>query len=170
MNVMGFNAKPAASPSSSKNEQSSKTDPTQHGATRRSVAFDEDDSQLVESFESMPSNLHSPSPKRPKGNRRSINPPQAPPKTPILAPPQPSTANPGSPQPRSVRQPLGEVDPNSPGKSQSTERSKHSQHVKEPPNGNHLQPFDLDMDLEFSKDFIFTSTAFSESTDQMARK
>lgn len=30
---------------------------------------------------------------------------------------------------------------------------------------NHLQEIDLDMDLEFSKDFLFTSTSVSESND-----
>lgn len=162
---MGFNAKPAESPAPSQNQQSSKST-----IAPRSVAFEEDNSELVESFESMPSNLQGPSPKRSRNSRRPNNSSQAPPKTPTVAPQKPSTANSGSPQPRSARRPLGEIDSNSPGKSQSTRGLKHSQHIGEYHTGNHLQPFDLDMDLEFSKDFIFTSTAFSGSTDQMAPK
>ncbi|KAJ5162174.1 hypothetical protein N7492_007566 [Penicillium capsulatum] len=170
MNVMGFNAKSAESPAPSQNQRPCETDRTKPANTRRSVAFDEDESQLVESFESMPSNLRAPSPKRARNNRRSINASQAFPKTPTFAAPKPSTVNSGSPQPRSARRPLGDIDSNSPGKSQSTNCSKHSQPVGNLRQENQLQPFDLDRDLEFSKDFKFTSTAFSGSTDRMAPK
>ena len=33
---------------------------------------------------------------------------------------------------------------------------------------NRLHNLDLDMDLEFSRDFLFSSTAFTGSTDQIA--
>ena len=83
---------------------------------------------------------------------------QAPPKTPVIAKPNPpSTAK------SSSRYPLAETNFNGPAKSPPTDSPKHSQS-----DGNHLQEFDLDMDLEFSRDFIFTSTAFSGSNDQAA--
>lgn len=174
MNVMGFVAKPAESPVANKHQGSSTATQIQPTDTRRSVAFDDDDSELVESFESMTSNFRGPSPKRPRGNRRSMISSQIPSlKTPSKSDDlakRGSPTKPGSPNSRSVRRPLGETDGNSPAKSQSTNRSKNSQHVGGPSDENHLQPFDLDMDLEFSKDFIFTSTAFSGSTDQIAPK
>lgn len=83
---------------------------------------------------------------------------QAPPKTPVISKPNPPpTAK------SSSRHPLAETDFNGPAKSPPTDSSKHSQS-----DTKHLQDFDLDMDLEFSKDFTFTSTAFSGSNDQAA--
>ncbi|OJK00732.1 hypothetical protein ASPACDRAFT_117135 [Aspergillus aculeatus ATCC 16872] len=72
------------------------------------------------------------------------------------------------------RTPLADADPNSQPSSQQSTRSHRSESVRHPvdqsqPRGvlgeNHLQHIDLDMDLEFSKDFLFTSTSLSNSND-----
>ncbi|PYH80737.1 hypothetical protein BO82DRAFT_337544 [Aspergillus uvarum CBS 121591] len=70
------------------------------------------------------------------------------------------------------RTPLADADPNSHPSSQQSIRSHRSvRHTVEQsqPRGvlgeNHLQHIDLDMDLEFSKDFLFTSTSLSNSND-----
>ena len=81
---------------------------------------------------------------------------QAPPKTPAAAP----MSNPPPTAKSLSRHPLAETDFNTPVKSLQ-ESPKPTQS-----DGNHLQDFDLDMDLEFSKDFIFTSTTFSGSNDR----
>jgi hypothetical protein len=72
-----------------------------------------------------------------------------------------------------VRKPLAEADLNSPAKIPSSNGSKHSQvdmvpgtQARESFEDNHLRDLDLDMDLEFSKDFLFSSTAFTGSNEQ----
>ena len=77
----------------------------------------------------------------------------------------------GTMGPRSERRVLGEADQNSQPNSQSSHRSnasqggpfEESQYMDE----NHLQGIDLDMDLELSKDFIFTSTSLSQTNDNV---
>ncbi|KAJ5594296.1 uncharacterized protein N7459_000504 [Penicillium hispanicum] len=175
MNVMGFSAQPIEpiGPSAASKHQNTRRDGPQHPKNaRHSAAYEEDDGiQLAESFDTM-ANIHGRTPKRPKGNQRSITESQRPPpetaSTPVLSPSYPHVVHPKQPCPR---QPLRETSPNSPTKSQSTHPFKPSNldsHHGKRPDENHFQDIDLDMDLEFSRDFIFTSTAFSESNDQMA--
>lgn len=136
------------------------------------ISDDEDDAQLAESFESMTSNLNGPTPKRPRGNRKSTNLPYAL-NTPSAAGPKTKSPPPASGMSRSVRKPLAEADRNSPTKSQSSSASKCSQvddsfQETQAQEENRLHNLDLDMDLEFSRDFLFSSTAFTGSTDQIA--
>ncbi|KAJ5118887.1 hypothetical protein N7448_010594 [Penicillium atrosanguineum] len=156
MGVMGFTAPTTEPPIANKYHHTRTTDAAHSITRRQSEVYDDEATQLAESFDSLASNLQGPSPKRPKGNRRSTILPQAPPKAPAAAPRSisPSTAK------SSSRHPLAETDFNTPAKS-PRESLKHTQS-----DGNHLQDFDLDMDLEFSKNFIFTSTAFSGSNDR----
>lgn len=161
MNVMGFSAKPNDK-SSNKSQRNGDADTAPTPSQRQTTAYDDDDDMhLAESFESLASNLQGPTPKRPRGNRRSIHPLQAPvPKTPAA---DSSVANANVPK-TGPRQPLIEAGTNSPVKSQVSHGSKGSQDDTAGNMGeNMLQDLDLDMDLEFSKDFIFTSTAFSPS-------
>lgn len=152
---MGFSA-PCEPPTSNKHHLPRTTGATQVAPRGRSAENDDDATQLAESFDSLASNLQGPSTKRPKSNRRSIILSQAPPKTPVI-----SKSNPPSTIKSSSRHPLVETGFNGPAKSPPNDPPKHG-----PSEGNHLQDFDLDMDLEFSKDFLFTSTAFSGSNDQ----
>lgn len=162
MNVMGFTAKPMEPPVST---QDHRTESTERGHEKnvRESAYDDDESQLAESFDGLASNVLGPSPKRSKANRLSMN--QG-----ILQPPK-NPANGASKQScpestiQSSRQPLGPRDCNSPRKLQSSQASKQGQYSE-----HHLQGIDLDMDLEFSKDFLFSSTAFSGSNDQIGQQ
>lgn len=161
MDVMGFSAK-SNDKSSNKSQRNRDADTVPTPSQRQSTSYDDDDDMhLAESFESLASNLQGPTPKRPKNNRRSIHPLQAPaPETPAA---DSSVVNVNVSK-TSPRQPLIEAGTNSPVKSQVSHGSKGS---KDDTVGNtsenRLQDLDLDMDLEFSKDFIFTSTAFSPS-------
>lgn len=166
MGVMGFSAKPAAPPASTRPSRTAST------GQRQPKAYDEDaDTQLAESFDDLTCNIRGPSPKRPRGNRRSadmsqIPPPRTPGPVETRSNIPPTTTSRG----RVARQPLAETDSNSPVKSQATNIGKdnYNDHASRGKRGDHLQDFDLDMDLEFSKDFIFTSTAFSGSNEQLA--
>jgi hypothetical protein len=165
MNVMGFSAK-SNEKSSSKSQRSRDAIIAPTPSRRQSAVYDDDDDiQLAESFEYLASNLQGPTPKRPKGNGRSIHPLQAPaPKTPAAKNSVTSTNAPKT----GLRQPLIEAGTNSPVKSQASLGSKGSQYDSASAGNmgeNRLQDLDLDMDLEFSKDFLFTSTAFSPSNN-----
>ncbi|GIK01131.1 hypothetical protein Aspvir_005163 [Aspergillus viridinutans] len=77
-------------------------------------------------------------------------------------------------RPRRTRQALGEANRNRQSNSQRSAASQCSpnaslQGTQNGPNWdeNHFHDIDLDMDLEFSKDFIFTSTALSEANDHV---
>lgn len=168
---MGFTAKPAEPQASTKHNRMRSTGRCQSTSRRQSTAYDEDeDTQLAESFDTLASNLQGPSPKRPRGNRRSVDLSQVPPpKSPGAAAPRSNVPSPTSRE-RSTRHPLAETNSNSPIKPQLDNTPKDSQNGAASPGrlGDHLQNFDLDMDLEFSKDFIFTSTAFSGSNDKLA--
>ncbi|KAJ5153256.1 uncharacterized protein N7482_009734 [Penicillium canariense] len=168
INVMGFSAKP--------NEQvpnrpqpSRDTDTVLTSDQRHSAAWDgDDDIQLAESLGSLSSHLQGPSPRRPEDNGRYIHLSPAPaPKTPTGVG---STVN--ITVPRTIsRQPLVEADLNSPLKPQLSVGPKGSQYRSastEVLDDNHFHDLDLDMDLEFSKDHIFTSTAFSGPSDLLA--
>ncbi|GFF37332.1 hypothetical protein IFM51744_03428 [Aspergillus udagawae] len=77
-------------------------------------------------------------------------------------------------RPRRTRQALGEANRNRQSNSQRSEASQCTPNasLQGTQNGsnwdeNHFHDIDLDMDLEFSKDFIFTSTALSEADDHV---
>lgn len=167
--VMGFTAKPAE-PSASPTHQRTKS--IQSASRRHATTFDEDEArQLAESFDTLSSNLQGPSPKRPRGNRHSGDLSQKPPpKTPGHAAPNSNVPPPTASRGHGTRHPLAETDFNSPIKPPLTKDPGDSQNGAASPErlGDPLQNFDLDMDLEFSKDFIFTSTAFSGSNEQLA--
>jgi hypothetical protein len=164
MNVMGFSAK-TTDKSSSKSQHSRDPNIAPTPGRRQSISYDDDDDdiQLSESFESLASNLQGPTPKRPKSNGRSMHPSQASvPKTPVADSSVTKTNFPKT----GIRQPLIDAGTNSPAKSQVRPGTKDSQNNTASPGNvgeNRLQDLDLDMDLEFSKDFIFTSTAFTAS-------
>lgn len=170
MGVMGFTAKLAEPQASTKHHQS-KEEPGPPTSTRHSAAYDDNDTQIAETFDSPASNLNCPSPKRPRGNRRSVNLAQVPPPN-TPGPPAPKSYTPAlaTSRPQSSRHPLAEQDSNGQTKSQSMDAWKSQSDVPSPekPEENHIQDFDLDMDLEFSKDFIFTSTAYSGSNHYLA--
>lgn len=167
MGVMGFSAQPTepAQPKPQQPRSMKQSKPAAH----RPDAYNDEDSQLVESFESMASNFNQRTPKRPRGNRLS-QPSQPQPQTRGL-PISKSSPHISESARRLTRKPLGEADLNSPTKSPNANNLKHNQptaattdHFED----NCLEDLDLDMDLEFSRDFIFTSTAFSGSDDKSA--
>ncbi|KAF3390384.1 hypothetical protein F1880_009169 [Penicillium rolfsii] len=165
MNVMGFSAM-SHDKSSSKSQRSRDADIAPTPSRRESAAYDDDDDiQLVESFESLASNLQGPTPKRPKGNGRSVHPLQA--LTPKAHEASKAVASTNTPK-TEPRQPLIEAGTNIPVTYQAISRSKSSQYDAASAGnigGNRLHDLDLDMDLEFSKEFFFTSTAFSPSNN-----
>lgn len=169
MGVMGFIAKPAE-PTASPTHQH--TGSIQSANRHHPTTFDEDEArQLAESFDALSSNLQGPSPKRPRGNRHSGDLSQKPPpKTPGPAALNSNVPPPTASRERGTRHPLAGTDFNSPIKPPLTNNPGDSENCAASPEklGDHLQNFDLDMDLEFSKDFIFTSTAFSGSNEQLA--
>ncbi|KAL2706106.1 hypothetical protein AAEP93_001356 [Penicillium crustosum] len=175
MGVMGFSANTPESNAPPRHQRTrSSVNATPTARVPQTISDDENGIQLEESFESMASNFNGPTPKRPRGNRKStilpydLN-------TPSAAAPKTKSPPGASGTSRSVRKPLAEADHNSPTKSQLSSASKRNQvddafqETQAPGNSeeNRLHNLDLDMDLEFSKDFLFSSTAFTGSTDQI---
>lgn len=173
MGVMGFSANAPESNAPAKHQRTrSSVNATPAARIPQPISDDEDGIQLAQSFESITSSFNGPTPKRPRGNRKSTNQPYALNTTGSKAKsPPPAIAI-----SRSVRKPLAEADRNSPTKSQPSSGSKRNQvddsfqetQAQGNPEENRLHDLDLDMDLEFSKDFLFSSTAFTESTDRIA--
>lgn len=161
MNVMGFSAKPNDK-CSKKSKPDRDADAALTPSRRPSPAYD-DDMHLTESFESLASKLRGPTPKRPKSVGHLIHASQASaPETPAVSIPESG----GNVAKTGPRQPLIEAGINSPFKSQVSLGLKGSQGVSSSNmNENQLQNLEMDMDLEFSKDFIFRSTAFSSQND-----
>ncbi|KGO75270.1 hypothetical protein PITC_001340 [Penicillium italicum] len=176
MGVMGFSANAPESNAPPQHQRTrSSVNATPAARIPQTISDDEDGTQLAESFGSMASNFNEPTPKRPRGNRKSTNLPYAL-NTPSGAAPKAKSPPLAAGMSRSVRKPLAEADRNSPTKSQSSSASKRSQvddsfqetQAQGDFEGNRLHNLDLDMDLEFSRDFLFSSTAFTGSTDQIA--
>ncbi|CAG8898917.1 unnamed protein product [Penicillium egyptiacum] len=173
MGVMGFSANAPESNAPPKHQRTrSSLDTTPAARIPQPTSDDEDGTQLAQSFESMTSNFNERTPKRPRGNRKSTNLPYNL-NTPFPAAPK-AKSPPTSGMSRSVRKPLAEADRNSPTKSQSNSALKRNQ-VDEPFQETRVQGtseenhnLDLDMDLEFSRDSLFSSAAFTGSTDQIA--
>ncbi|KAJ5372625.1 hypothetical protein N7517_004631 [Penicillium concentricum] len=173
MGVMGFSANAPESnapPTHQRTRSSVNTTPA--ARTPQTISDDEDNTQSAQPFESMTSNFNGPTPKRPRGNRKSPYDLNTSPATGRKT----KTPPPATGISRSVRKPLAETHRNSPTKSQSSSGSKRNQlddsfqETQDQGNfeENRLQDLDLDMDLEFSRDFLFSSTAFTGSTDQIA--
>ncbi|CAG7964363.1 unnamed protein product [Penicillium nalgiovense] len=176
MGVMGFSANTPESNAPPRHQRTrSAANTTPAARIPQPVSDDEDGTQLAQSFESITSNSHEPTPKRPRGNRKSTTLPYNL-DTPCAAAPKAKSPPPASGMSRSVRKPLAEADRNSPTKSQSSSALKRNQvddsfretQAQENTEENRLHDLDLDMDLEFSRDFLFSSTAFTGSTDQIA--
>jgi hypothetical protein len=182
---MGFSTKPQELKDRSKYQQL-KFAPENSNTTQKAASFDEEDTQLAQSFESLASNLGAPSPKRPKSNRRSNRPPPSQAAPPAHQPtPKGSKPNNSDPsgQREARRKPLKEADHNSSTKTRpvNTVHPKDSQQdqedvstvyeetqVDEDKLDEHpLHNLSLGMDLEFSRDFVFTSTAFSGSKNEL---
>jgi hypothetical protein len=169
MGVMGFSANTPESNASPRHQRTrSSVNATPAARVPQTISDDEDDVQLAQTFESMTSNFNGPTPKRPRGNRKSTNLPYDL-NTPAAAAPKTKSPPLASGMSRSVRKPLAEADHNSPTKLHSSSASKRNQvddsfqETQVPGNleGDRLHSLDLDMDLEFSKDFLFRSTAFT---------
>ncbi|KAJ5154576.1 uncharacterized protein N7500_010015 [Penicillium coprophilum] len=176
MGVMGFSANAPESNTPSNHQRTrSSVNATPAARIPQTISDGEDDTQSAEPFESMTSNFNCPTPKRPRGNRKSTSLPYDS-STPSAAGRKTKTPPPASGMSRSVRKPLAEANRNSPTKSQCSSASKRNQvddsfpgrQPQENFGENRLHNLDLDMDLEFSRDFLFSSTAFTGSTDQIA--
>lgn len=176
MGVMGFSANASESNAPPNNQRTrSPANITPAARSLHSISDDEDDTQPSQSFESMTSNINGRTPKRPRGNRKSTNRPYDLTTSPAAG--SKTKSPPASVISRSVRKPLAEADRNSPTKSQLSSASKRNQvddsfqetqaqgNLEE----NRLHNLDLDMDLEFSRDFLFSSTDFTGSTDRIAQ-
>ncbi|RJE21573.1 hypothetical protein PHISCL_06093 [Aspergillus sclerotialis] len=178
MNVMGFHKNPMPSRTPSKHR--STLNPVQRAETPQKIHSDEPDeadtptqadNPLAESFESTASSPAGGSSKRPRGtpisSSQDVTP--VPPrsissqKTKTL----PTRTRNGQQQ---KRNPLGDGDQNSQRMSQNHDAKSNTAGVyfdsqvasNENENENQIQDLDLDTDLEFWKNFIFTSTCFSE--------
>jgi hypothetical protein len=166
MGVMGFSSNATGSTSPKHQRSRSSINPVEAASTQQPVSDDED-TQLAQSFESLAS-FNGPTPKRARGNR----PPQ--PFTTPSTVPRVNIQFPAKGVPQSARQPLATAKNIIPTKPQPKNLSKHGQvddsfqegQAQENVEGHRLQDFDLDMDLEFSKDFLFSSTVFTGSNDQ----
>ncbi|KAJ5520103.1 hypothetical protein N7463_000556 [Penicillium fimorum] len=176
MGVMGFSANaPGSNTPQTHQRTRSSVNATPAARIPQIISDDEDGTQSAQPFESMTSNFSGPIPKRPRGNRKSTNLPYDLNTSPAAGS-KTKTPPPATSISRSVRKPLTEADRNSPTKSQSSTSSKRNQvddsfqetQAQENLEENRLHNLDLDMDLEFSRDFLFSSTAFTGSTDQLA--
>ncbi|KAJ5766847.1 uncharacterized protein N7511_004463 [Penicillium nucicola] len=166
MGVMGFSSNAPESTSPKHQRARSSIYPTEAAGAQQQVSDDED-TQLAQSFESLAS-FNGPTPKRPRGNR---SPPAF--TTPSVMP-QTRVQSTTKGMPKSARQPLATANSKSPINPQASGLSKphevdtsfQESQAQENIEGHRLEDFDLDMDLEFSKEFLLSSTAFTGSNDQ----
>ena len=177
MGAMGFQKKPGKPNASSKHGAT--IEPSQTAALQRMQLEEtqtqiQPNNQLAESFGSTASNVSGPTPKRPRGSARPL-PPQSH-HTDAFSQQTKVLPTRSRPTQRQERRSLEDTHPNSQAKSQQVNVSKSHKtaaanccesQVPERSDENRLQDLDLDTDMEFSKDFIFTST-FPEKTDPMA--
>lgn len=184
MDVMGFATKSTEPKGHTKHQRmKSVSNTTDTTPTRLATSHDDENTQLAQSFECLASNFGAPSPKRLKSNRRSMHPPhsQAPLPAHQPTPKELKSKNPDAPAPHQAkREPLREADGNSPTKTRASNAPKHSQQDQEDESTvfdetqveednldeHQLHNLSLGMDLEFSRDFVFTSIAFSGSNDE----
>ena len=179
MNVMGFKPDSAENKASSKHQRSRSTiGPSQASPMQLTTNPGDDETQtqtqtdnlLNESFGlDTPNPNNGRSPKRPRGNSLSLDTTPAPRNrnydltTKVL----PSRSRTSTSTMRRERRPLEDAAQNFQAASQQSPAPSQSQndfpenHIGDNANRNKLQEIDLDMDVEFTKDFLFTSTSLS---------
>ncbi|CAG8373434.1 unnamed protein product [Penicillium salamii] len=166
MGVMGFSAN---APESTKHQRTRST-PYQTPAARSPQPISEDEEEDEYENQSRPSSSHSlsmgPTPKRPRSNHKSS------PSYPTN--PSPAAASRKSPPSatRSTRSPLADTNfnrsphiPPAGGWKSSQVDAVPSTPTQENVEENRLRGLNLDMDLEFSKNFIFSGTDFTGSNE-----
>lgn len=170
MNVMGLHKNPILPKTPGKHRAS--MNPLQRAETPQNIHSDETetptqaDNPLAESFESTASTPAGRSPKRPRGIPSSQDATPVPPRS--ISTQKTKTLPTRTRTGQQERKPLADGNRNSQRKSQSHEAKGrnsgvfYESQVAPRLDENHLQDLDLDTDLEFSKDFIFTSTCLSE--------
>ncbi|OJJ34163.1 hypothetical protein ASPWEDRAFT_562645 [Aspergillus wentii DTO 134E9] len=181
MGVMGFKANPVEPEASNKHQRPrSNLGPSQAATMRQKANAGEDDDNTQAQVEHSPAESFEPNtpcstgrnPKRSKGNPWSLDPSPVSHKAGDRR--SKDLSSPSHTRQRPERYPLGDADQNSQLSSQQSSVSSHRQSgiYQESqdctnPDENRLQDIDLDMDLESSKDFIFTSTSLSEANDHL---
>ncbi|PYH98796.1 hypothetical protein BO71DRAFT_437883 [Aspergillus ellipticus CBS 707.79] len=174
MNVMGFRPEPDSARAPSKQTRTrSIARPSQAAATQQTQPTEDEifptqpEDPLGTSFEiNMSPPMSSRSPKR---SRENAFPTADSPSPPVMTDKKPKEAScRRGVTPRQKRTPLEDSDQNSQSCSQqsyTSQRSERGMSQKGPHRAsadeNQLHPLELDMDLEFSKDFLFTSTSLS---------
>ncbi|RAK96539.1 uncharacterized protein BO80DRAFT_391490 [Aspergillus ibericus CBS 121593] len=165
MNVMGFRAEPDSSRPPNRH---ARTRPCQTATMQQTQsAEDEFQTQPEEQVrDSFGTNLSPPSSRSPKRSREKAFP---------GADSKMTDKRSRDSTPRPQRTPLEDADQNSQPCSQrstASQRSEGGASTKDRARGsldeNQLHQIDLDMDLEFSKDFLFPSTSLSASKDPMS--
>lgn len=177
MNVMGFQTEPTRSNPSHKQSRTRPTaGPLQSTPQEqpRSAGYTQTDGDDLAnmSFESDGSFVGRRSPKRHRDNSFPME--KIPPSSQVPERKRNSVC-PGGGRDRRERRILGEADQNSQNSQPSTQESRKSassqcksfsaSQFHGTGEENHFQDLDLDMDLEFSKDFIFTSTPATEANN-----
>ncbi|GKZ31251.1 hypothetical protein AbraIFM66950_011580 [Aspergillus brasiliensis] len=169
MNVMGIRVETDGLRPPNKQTRKSSTRPTQTGMTQQTQPADDDlqtqpENSQVEPFENSLSSPTSRSPKRTMDNAF----PAADPSSQHMRVGRKSR----NVTPQHRRTPLEDVDLNSQPCAQQSPASQRSEcdtadqvRTRGSLEENQLQQIDLDMDLEFSKDFLFTSTSLSATND-----
>lgn len=170
MNVMGFkpDSTGAAKPSNKHPRSRSALGPSQVAGPMGSAANSQTDNPLDESFGlTTPNPNNGRSPKRARGNSLSLDMTSVP-HGHHCDPPSKNLPSRSLTSLRRERRPLGNTDQNSqagsqrnPLESQNKDDYPERQVIDEP-NRNKLQDIDLELDVEFTKDFLFTSTSLSD--------
>ncbi|KAF7157725.1 hypothetical protein CNMCM6106_003578 [Aspergillus hiratsukae] len=166
MSVMGFKPEPKEPKAASKQQRSRSTLGPSQAATIQQQTPQRDEDTQSQSENMLADSFASPTPQPERSPKRS--------RTTVADQDLRDSACQSQARPRRTRQALGEANRNSQSNSQRSNASQCTanaslQGTQNGPNWdeNHLHDIDLDMDLEFSKDFIFTSTALSEANDHI---
>ncbi|RHZ60138.1 hypothetical protein CDV55_102054 [Aspergillus turcosus] len=161
MSVMGFKPEPKEPKAASKQQRSRSTLGPSQAATIQQQTPQRDEDTQSQSENMLADSFASPTPQPGRSPKRS--------RTTVADQDLRESACQSQARPRRTRQALGEANRNSQSNSQRSNASQCTanasfQGTQNGPNWdeNHLHGIDLDMDLEFSKDFIFTSTALSD--------
>ncbi|KAF7156422.1 hypothetical protein CNMCM5623_010092 [Aspergillus felis] len=166
MSVMGFKPGPKAPKAASKQQRSRSTLGPSEAATIQEQTPRRDEDTQSQSENMLADSFASPTPQSGRSPKRFR----------ATAADQDlrESACQSQARPRRTRQALGEANRNRQSNSQRSDASECTpnaslQGTQNGPNWdeNHFHDIDLDMDLEFSKDFIFTSTALSEANDHV---
>lgn len=178
MTVMGFKPDSAETKASSKQQRSRSTlEPSQFAPMQQAIKADADGTQtqtdnfLCDSFGSdTPNpNPNGRSPKRLRGNSIPLDLTPAPRNRHYDPTPRALPSRSRTSLSQRERRPLQDVDKNFQTASQRSPRPSQGQddypESQADLNRNKLQELDLDMDVEFTKDFLFTSTSLSDAND-----